>query len=115
MLKKVQKAAPLFTTIALGISILAMAVGFVMFMLGASGILEDLFIVGPIVFGAGLIVYIDFILAVYFYTAATDKGYRNLGYLYIPFFLTIAGYLLVIALPDRGTTTVVADDELPEL
>lgn len=114
MTKNVFKVAPVFSKVTVGISILAMIVGAGMFMIGFLD-MEDLLWVGPIVFGAGLLVLLDFIVAVYFYYAAMDKGYHELAYLYIPFILTIVGYLLVIALPDHGVRTTIADDELPEL
>lgn len=59
-----------------------------------------------IVLGSGLLacwlLYLGYILAGYFYFAARDKGYEDLHYLFFPFVFPVIGYLLVIALPDRG-------------
>ena len=58
---------------------------------------------------------IDWILAELFYQAAKAKGHNTKLYFWICFLLTWAGYLLVIALPDRGNQNPVISDELPDL
>ena len=55
-------------------------------------------------------------LANQFYEVAKEKGFTDRKYLWICFWLGAIGYLLVIALPDRGThTTPAISDELPDL
>ena len=55
-------------------------------------------------------------LANQFYEVAQEKGFTDRKYLWICFWLGAIGYLLVIALPDRGNhTTPVISDELPDL
>ena len=58
-----------------------------------------------VLLGAGVLLiasYVQYIVAGYFYFAAVDKGYKGLAYFALPWLLTFIGYLLVIALPDRG-------------
>ena len=52
-----------------------------------------------------------------FYKAAVMKGWPQKRYLYIAFLLPLIGYLLIIALPDRGGSSLeaVESDDLPEL
>lgn len=54
-----------------------------------------------------------------FYNVAKDKGYSSKKYFWIPFWLTWIGYLLIIALPDRGRirkpAPVTRRDDLPDL
>lgn len=45
---------------------------------------------------------IDYLIAKEFYLVAEAKGYADKKYLWISFLLTFIGYLLVIALPNRG-------------
>lgn len=47
-------------------------------------------------------VVIDFLVANEFYQVAKKKGHKEIKYFWLSFFLGIIGYLLVIALPDRG-------------
>lgn len=54
-------------------------------------------------------------MAEQFYTVAKMKGHSERKYFWIPFWLGILGYMLVIALPDRGCTEQVVTDELPDL
>ena len=63
----------------------------------------------------GIFIWIDWYIAEQFYQAAQAKGYGEKKYLWICFWLTWAGYLLVIALPGRGNQTPVISDELPDL
>lgn len=58
-------------------------------------------------------------LANQFYKVAEEKGFTDRKYLWICFWLGVIGYLLVIALPDRGnrnnSITPAISDELPDL
>lgn len=67
-----------------------------------------------IVIGVFLL-WLDWLIANWFFEAAQEKGYRDRKYLWICFWLSFVGYLLVIALPDRGNTQQVISDELPDL
>lgn len=67
------------------------------------------------VIGILLALVIDYLLASEFYQAAAMKGHNKKKYLWICFFFSIAGYVLVAALPDRGAAQSVPNDELPEL
>ena len=44
----------------------------------------------------------DIFLAYQFYGVAVEKGYNSIKYFLIPVFFVLFGYLLIIALPDRG-------------
>jgi len=65
--------------------------------------------------GVALFILLDYYLAGWFYFIAVDKGYSSTAYLKIAFIFTMIGYLLIIAMPDRGTTKQAITDELPEL
>lgn len=65
--------------------------------------------------GCALMLWVMYLIANEFYKAAQAKGYSEKKYLWLPFLLGVVGYLLVIALPDRGNTLKVASDELPDL
>jgi len=60
---------------------------------------------------------IDFFVAGEFYKAAVMKGWPQKKYFVMAFLLTFVGYLLIIALPDRGGSYMKAleSDDLPEL
>jgi hypothetical protein len=60
-------------------------------------------------------IWLEWYLAKQFYIAAQAKGYNNSKYFWICFWLPFVGYLLVIALPDRGNTHQAISDELPDL
>ena len=62
-----------------------------------------------------LLVWLQWYIANEFFTAAKAKGYHDRKYRWICFWLSVIGYLLVIALPDRGESGCAASDELPEL
>ena len=69
-------------------------------------------------FVEAMLTWLHMIIAGYLYSAAEDKGYYDPFYLRMCFWLVLVGWLLVIALPDRGMQTadpVVDDDELPDL
>ena len=63
------------------------------------------------------IIYINYIVAGYFYRIAVDKGYTDTVYLRITFFLPLIGQLLVIAMPNlkAASETKHSIDELPEI
>lgn len=65
--------------------------------------------------GAVLIIVINWYLGEQFYAAANAKGHSSRKYFWISFLIPTAGYLLVIALPDRLDSPQVVADELPEL
>ena len=56
-----------------------------------------------------------------FFKIAVAKGYKDRKYFWFCFFFTFAGFLLVMALPDKTNTTVnvetntTVEDELPEI
>ena len=64
---------------------------------------------------AGLV--LSYFVAQEFYKAAVAKGWPQKKYFWLCFLLTTVGYLLVIALPDRGgpVQSSFTSDELPEL
>ncbi len=61
------------------------------------------------------VVWILWLVAQEFYAAAKAKGYSEKKYLWICFLLGVIGYLLVVALPDRGNTNKTIGDDLPDL
>ncbi len=66
----------------------------------------------------GIIAYfvISWFMAGQFYKIAEDKGYGEKKYFWFCFLLTIVGYLLICAMPDRSYgQTVVTNDDLPDL
>lgn len=67
-----------------------------------------------IAFGVFLI-WLEWYIAKQFFAAAQAKGYNERKYLWICFWLSFVGYLLVIALPDRGNSPAAISDELPDL
>lgn len=64
---------------------------------------------------AAVAVWILWLVAKEFYAAAKAKGYSEKKYLWICFLLGVIGYLLVVALPDRGNAPKAISDELPDL
>jgi len=52
-----------------------------------------------------------------FYKAASAKGWNQIKYFWLSFLLGPSGYLLVIALPDRGGQhmSALVSRDLPEL
>ena len=60
-------------------------------------------------------IWVLYLIADEFYKAAEAKGYPEKKYLWICFFLGVVGYLLVVALPDRGNAPKAISDELPDL
>jgi len=47
-------------------------------------------------------IYVNYFIAKQFESVAADKGYTGSKYFHMCFWLSLVGYLLVIALPDRG-------------
>lgn len=68
-----------------------------------------------IIIGCLLALWVDYLIAKEFYIVTQAKGYSDKKYLWICFFLGVVGYLLVVALPDRGNTPKAVSDELPDL
>lgn len=62
-----------------------------------------------------LIIVLAYYMAKWFYEVAEEKGYHDKKYFWICFWLGIAGYLLVVAMPDRGNGQQSAINDLPEL
>ena len=52
---------------------------------------------------AVLALALDFLVSREFYKTAVMKGWAHKKYFFFPFLLPVIGYLLVIALPDRGS------------
>ena len=51
-----------------------------------------------------------------FYKLAEDKGYHGRKYFWWAFLLPLVGYLMIVAMPDRGREQrVILNDDLPEL
>ena len=61
------------------------------------------------------LIWVEWYIAKQFAEAAKAKGYNDSKYFWICFWLTFVGYLLVIALPDRGNVVPMISDELPDL
>ena len=59
--------------------------------------------------------WLEWFIANQFFEAAKAKGYHDSKYLWICFWLGLAGWLLVCALPDRGNSVPAISDELPDL
>ena len=60
---------------------------------------------------------LDFFVAKEFYQAAASKGWASKKYFFFAFFLTLIGYLLILALPDRGSISAGSFEsrDLPEI
>lgn len=70
------------------------------------GIDDDGFLIaGCSIMGVAVVLWINYALSTYFYYVATEKGYYEACYLWIPFLFGLIGYVLVVALPDRGNGT----------
>lgn len=64
-----------------------------------------------------VILALDFFVAKEFYLAAATKGWASKKYFFFAFFLTVIGYLMIIALPDRGSVSAGSFEsrDLPQL
>ena len=62
-----------------------------------------------------LVIWLDRYIAKQFEEVAQKKGHTQKKYFWLCFLLGAIGYLLVVALPDRGCSQQFADDEIPEL
>lgn len=60
-------------------------------------------------------IWIGWYIAKQFEEVAQKKGHTQKKYFWMCFLLGAVGYLLVIALPDRGNTQQATSDELPDL
>lgn len=60
-------------------------------------------------------IIIDYLLAKEFYSVAKSKGYKDKKYFWYSYMFLFAGYLLIIALPDKNSETDKNIDELPEI
>ena len=60
-------------------------------------------------------IWIAWYVAKQFEEAAQKKGHDQTKYFWLCFLLGAIGYLLVIALPDRGGVQQAVSDELPDL
>lgn len=71
----------------------------------------------PLFIGIGCAIgtLVSYYIAGYFYFIAVDKGYNAKAYLWIATLFGFVGYLLIIAMPDRGSNLQVANDDLPDL
>ncbi|MDO5479942.1 MAG: hypothetical protein Q4G23_12355 [Clostridia bacterium] len=64
---------------------------------------------------AALALWCDYIIAGYFYFIAVDKGYSDVAFLRMSFFLTLVGYIMVAAMPNNPNTQSINELELPEI
>ena len=58
---------------------------------------------------------LSYYVAGLFYFIAVDKGYSAKVYLWIATLFGFVGYLLIVAMPDRGNNPQIVSDELPDL
>ena len=85
------------------IIVILFVVGIICLLVGIDD--DDALIAGCVIAGTAIVLWINYALATYFYYVATEKGYYEACYLWIPFLLSAIGYILVAALPDRGNGT----------
>jgi hypothetical protein len=62
-----------------------------------------------------VVIGVDYLLAKEFQAAALAKGYAQKKYFWLCFLLGMMGYILVVALPDRGNTHKAMEETLPDL
>ena len=72
---------------------------------------------GSVIVAISIGLVVSFYMAREFYKVAVARGWPQKKYFWICFLLPILGYLLVIALPDRGGPALgsFVSDDLPEL
>jgi hypothetical protein len=83
----------------------------------------DQLIVFSVFLGFAIVLIVQYLVAKTFQEIATMKGYSSTKYFWFCFFLGIAGYLMVVALPANADAPAVAPkpaessdvDELPEI
>ena len=103
MWQKLKNVAPVFHKVIVIINYILLFLGCMIGLIVSGTVGNPL----PLLFflmEAGILIgalSLEFIIAGYFYFAARDKGYKDLAYLRIAFFLPLVGYLLVIALPNK--------------
>lgn len=62
------------------------------------------------------VIVLDYYISKWFCEVAEEKGYPDTKYFWICFLLGSVGYLLVVAMPDRGKQkNEIVSDELPAL
>lgn len=61
-----------------------------------------------IVILAVVLLFVDYLVAGAFYDIAKMKGYNSRKYYWYCFFTGIAGYLMVIALPNKGGSATIS-------
>lgn len=71
----------------------------------------------PLFIGIGIAlgILVSYYIAGLFYFIAVDKGYSAKVYLWIATLFGFVGYLLIVAMPDRGNNPQIISDELPDL
>ena len=108
MFGKLKKADKVLYWIVMVAAILWLLIGIIGSFAGGIGVLlTGVFIAASLI--------LEYYIAGLFYFIAADKGYNRKVYLHLCFWVTIVGYLLVIAMPDRGGDPQFANDELPDL
>lgn len=61
------------------------------------------------------ILVLSYFIAKWFFEVVEEKGYHDKKYFWICFWLGLPGWLLVIALPNRGMGQPTVIDDLPEI
>ena len=109
MFKKLQKTDNVLYWIVMVAAVLWLVLGLIASFGGGIGML-----LSGVLIAACLI--LEYYIAGLFYYIAVDKGYSGKVYLHLCFWIPVVGYLLVIAMPDRGgVQRLETIDELPEL
>lgn len=62
-----------------------------------------------------LLIIADLIIAAGFSDIAGKKGHSGTSYFWWCFLFSLAGWLMVVALPDKSNSKPVVSDELPDL
>lgn len=65
--------------------------------------MDDLFVIIISIVGVGVVLLIDYFIAKEFSAIAELKGYNDPKYFWWSFLTGVAGYLMVVALPNRRT------------
>lgn len=108
MFERLKRADKILYWIVMVAAILWLLIGVIGAIDGGIGML----LIG--VFCAAFLI-LGYYIAGLFYFIAVDKGYNSRAYLWLCFSITLVGYLLVVAMPDRGNTQQVVSEELPDL